>query len=81
MTHQVSSTFVWKFQSSQIVFFSNDKSKLKIPPHTYYGMLKMQADTISVYNNETGFHNAGHALMQSELTSFEPACNDPEREG
>lgn len=41
----------------------------------------MQADTISVYNNETGFHNAGHALMQSELTSFEPACNDPEREG
>lgn len=41
----------------------------------------MQADTLSIYNNETGCHNAGHAIMQSDLTSFEPACNDSEREG
>lgn len=41
----------------------------------------MEADIVSVYNNETRCHNAGHALMQSELTSVELACNDPEREG
>lgn len=70
-----------KFQSLQIVFFANNKSKLKITPHTCYGMLKMQADTLTIYNNETGCHNAGHAIMQSDLTSFEPACNDSEREG
>lgn len=40
----------------------------------------MQADTVSVYNNETGCHNIGHALMQSDLTSFELSFNDPERE-